>query len=192
MKKMLTVMAGVMIAGSLMSSVAKADVKDVLLGAYKATWSPFPIETIANSGTDADEPIGMPSPITDVKDLKEAEELTGVKLTVPKTIKGYDDITYHIFKDSKLVQVIYKNGDKDSINIRKGESKEDISGDYDEYEKTKKVTIKKYKVTLKGDGKTYSLATWKKGKYAYSVGIYNEDEKGMSLKQIKNIVSKVK
>lgn len=51
------------------------------------------------------------------------------------------------------------------------------------------MTINGYKVTLKGEGKKYMLATWKKGKYSYSVGMY---ENGMSLKQVKNIIKQVK
>jgi len=203
MKKMLTVMAGVVAAGSLMSSIARAD---VILGENKSTWSPYPIEVTANSdvrvGEDEstwspypiegqEEKTGMPNPFTEVKSLKEAEKKTGIKMTAPKKIKGYDKISYEIVKKDKFIQVNYSNDDN-SIIIRKAETKKDVSGDYNKYKNTKKVTVKGCKVKLQGNGKTYSLATWTKSKYSYSVGIYNENKEGMSLKQIKNIIGQVK
>ena len=202
MKKMLTVMAGVVAAGSLMSSIARAD---VILGENKSTWSPYPVEVTAKDnvklGGDESsksansvegEKVGLPNPWSDVKDLKEAEKKTGIKLTAPKKIKGFDEISYQVLlKKDKIVQIDYRKDDNNSVAIRKGISKKDISGDYNEYKNTKKVTVKGNKIKLQGNGKTYSLATWTKGKYSFSVGIYN-DGKGMSLKEIKNIIGQVK
>ena len=208
MKKMLTVVAGVLAAGSLMSSVARVD---VMVGQDKSTWSPYSIgaEAVANAGviTGEDEStwppysigleektvkVGVPDPFTDVKNLKEAEKKTGVKMTAPKKIKGYDEMSYQIMKEEKFVQVSYSKDDKNSITIRKAVAKDDISGDHNKYKNTKKVTVKGYKVKLEGNGKTYSLATWTKGKYSFSVGIYNENKKGVSLKQMKSIIGQVK
>jgi len=206
MKKMLTVVAGVLVAGSLMSSVVRAD---VLVGQDKSTWSPYPIETeaVANAGVmvgqdestwspypiegQEDQAIGMPNPFTEVKSLKEAMKLSGIKLTIPKTIKGYDKISYQAIKEDKFIQVYYRKDDNNYIVVRKAASKKNISGDYTKYKNTKKVTVKGNKVKLQGNGKTYSLATWTKGKYSFSVGIHN-DGKGMSLKEIKNIIGQVK
>ena len=202
MKKMLTVVAGVLAAGSLMSSVARAD---VIVGQDKSTWSPYPVEVTAKDnvklGGDESsksansvegEKVGLPNPWSDVKDLKEAEKKTGIKLTAPKKIKGFDQKSYQVLlKKDKIVQIDYRKDDNNSVAIRKGISKKDISGDYNEYKNTKKVTVKGNKIKLQGNGKTYSLATWTKGKYSFSVGIYN-DGKGMSLKEIKNIIGQVK
>ena len=202
MKKMLTVVAGVLVAGSLMSSVARAD---VIVGQDKSTWSPYPVEVTAKDnvklGGDESsksansvegEKVGLPDPWSDVKDLKEAEKKTGIKLTAPKKIKGFDQKSYQVLlKKDKIVQIDYRKDDNNSVAIRKGISKKDISGDYNEYKNTKKVTVKGNKIKLQGNGKTYSLATWTKGKYSFSVGIYN-DGKGMSLKEIKNIIGQVK
>ena len=202
MEKMLTVVAGVLVAGSLMSSVARAD---VIVGQDKSTWSPYPVEVTAKDnvklGGDESsksansvegEKVGLPNPWSDVKDLKEAEKKTGIKLTAPKKIKGFDQKSYQVLlKKDKIVQIDYRKDDNNSVAIRKGISKKDISGDYNEYKNTKKVTVKGNKVKLQGNGKTYSLATWTKGKYSFSVGIYN-DGKGMSLKEIKSIIGQVK
>ena len=202
MKKMLTVVAGVLVAGSLMSSVARAD---MMVGQDKSTWSPYPVEVTAKDnvklGGDESsksansvegEKVGLPNPWSDVKDLKEAEKKTGIKLTAPKKIKGFDQKSYQVLlKKDKIVQIDYRKDDNNSVAIRKGISKKHIRGDYNEYKNTKKVTVKGNKIKLQGNGKTYSLATWTKGKYSFSVGIYN-DGKGMSLKEIKNIIGQVK
>ena len=199
MKKMLTVVAGVLVAGSLMSSVARAD---VIVGQDKSSWRPYDIAASENDATgtpnvlsDAGEDskkVGLPKPCSDVKDLKDAEKKTGIKLTAPKKIKGFDEISYQVLlKKDKIVQIDYRKDDDNSVAIRKGISKKDISGDYNEYKNTKKVTVKGNKIKLQGNGKTYSLATWTKGKYSFSVGIYN-DGKGMSLKEIKSIIGQVK
>lgn len=226
MKKMLVIMAGVLAAGSIMGSVAKADVivgqdksswspysigtesnGNVRLGEDESTWGPYADEFIANAGVitggdestwspypieGQEEAIGMLNPFTEVKSLKEAEKKTGVKMTAPKKIKGYDKISYEIVKKHKFIQVNYNKDDDNSIVIRKAETKQDISGDYNKYKNTKKITVKGYKVKLQGNGKTYSLVTWTKGKYSFSVGIYNENKKGVSLKQMKSIIGQVK
>jgi len=199
MKKVLTVVAGVLVAGSLMSSVARAD---MMVGQDKSTWSPYPIETeaVANAGVitgqdestwspypiegQEDQAVETPNPFTEIKSLKEAMKLSGIKLTIPKTIKGYDKISYQAIKKDKFIQVYYRKDDDNYIVVRKAVSKKDISGDYTKYKNGNKIK-------LQGNGKTYSLATWTKGKYSFSVGIYN-DGKGMSLKEIKNIIGQVK
>lgn len=126
-----------------------------------------------------------------LKNLKEAEKLTEVKMKAPSKIKGYDEVTYQVIKKDKFIQVNYRKDDDNSITIRKAVYDKDISGDYNEYKNIKKATIKGYKVKFQGNGKTYSLATWTKGKYSFSVGVYNNG-KGISLNQIKNIIARVK
>ena len=171
MKKMLTVMAGIVAAGSLMSSIARAD---VIVGEDKSTWSPYPIEVTADSGVrlgedestwspypiegQTDGKVGLPNTFTDVKSLKEAEKLTGVKMKAPYKIKGYDKVTYQVIKKDKFVQVNYRKDDDNSITIRKAVYDKDISGDYTGYKNSKKVTVKGYKIKLQGNGKTLNSA----------------------------------
>jgi len=35
-------------------------------------------------------------------------KLSGIKLTIPKTIKGYDKISYQAIKKDKFIQVYYR------------------------------------------------------------------------------------
>ena len=151
---------------------------DVRVGEDKSTWSPYPIDW------QTDEMVGLPNPFTDVKNLKEAEKLTGVKMKAPSKIKGYDEVTYQVIKKDKFVQVNYRKDDDNSITIRKAVYDKDISGDYTGYKNSKKVTVKGYKVKLQGNGKTYSLATWTKGKYSYSISL----DKAVTQKEMKDLI----
>ena len=191
MKKMLTVMAGIVAAGSFMCNVAMADTNAAALSRTKLNHITYASKTAEADKTLEDGITQLPNTFEEAKSLKEAEKIAGINMSIPSKIKGYENVSYQVIKEDKFIQVYYEKGENDYIIIRKAVSKEDISGDYNKYENTKKLTVKGYKVTLKGNGKTYTLATWKKGKYAYSVGIYN-DGAGMSLKQVKNIINKVK
>ena len=198
MKKMLTVMAGIVAAGSLISSIARAD---VIVGEDESTWSPYSITTVSDESVEMQDmvstieykiaAVGLPNPYTDVKGLKEAEKLTGVKMKAPSKIKGYDEVTYQVIKKDKLIQIFYKQDNDNSIIIKKAVYDKDVSGDYNKYENRKKITVNGNKIALEGKGRTYFLATWKKGEFSYSVGVYNNGN-GISLKQMKKIVKQVK
>lgn len=86
MKKMLTVMAGIVAAGSLMSSIARAD---VILGEDKSTWSPYPIEVTANSDVRVgeDESTWSPYPIEGQTDGKYSYSISLDKAITQKEMK---------------------------------------------------------------------------------------------------------
>ena len=92
--------------------------------------------------------------------------------------------------DGSVLQVFYKNGDKE-ILIRKAlvSQGKDISGDYNAYDVTKKVSVKgkKGKVTIKGTEKKKNLAVWSDGTYSYS--LYTSA--GMSQKALIRLVKQV-
>ena len=74
--------------------------------------------------------------------------------------------------DGEILQVFYKNGEKELL-IRKAfiSQGKDISGDYNTYDVTQKVSVKgkKGKVTVKGTKEKKYLATWNDGTYSYSI-----------------------
>ena len=92
--------------------------------------------------------------------------------------------------DGLVLQVFYKSGDKE-ILIRKAliSQGKDISGDYNVYDVTKKVSVKgkKRKVTIKGTEKKKNLAVWSDGNYSYS--LYTSA--GMSQKALIRLVKQV-
>ncbi len=131
----------------------------------------------------------IPNPWKEYTSVKDAENAVGFSVKLPKKISGYTkDMIQAI--DGSFLQVFYKNGNKE-ILIRKAlvSQGKDISGDYNVYDVTKKVTVKgkKGKVTIKGTEKKKNLAVWSDGTYSYS--LYTSA--GMSQKALIRLVKQV-
>lgn len=114
---------------------------------------------------------------------------SGIFRKASEKISGYTkDMIQAV--DGLVLQVFYKSGDKE-ILIRKAliSQGKDISGDYNVYDVTKKVSVKgkKRKVTIKGTEKKKNLAVWSDGTYSYS--LYTSA--GMSQKALIRLVKQV-
>lgn len=88
-----------------------------------------------------------------------------------------------------MIEVIYEAVDDsdDAIYIRKGSGTDDISGDYNSYSESKKVSVGSYNVTMKGDNGTVSLVTWTDGEFSYAVSTPKMSEEFVTaiIKQMK-------
>lgn len=131
----------------------------------------------------------IPNPWKEYTSVKDAENAVGFSVKLPKKISGYTkDMIQAV--DGLVLQVFYKSGDKE-ILIRKAlvSQGKDISGDYNVYDVTKKVSVKgkKRKVTIKGTEKKKNLAVWSDGTYSYS--LYTSA--GMSQKALIRLVKQV-
>lgn len=133
--------------------------------------------------------VEIPNPFTECATLEEAAALSGFSLIAPEKIEGYSQKTITVI-ENEMIQVLYHNADEysdlsdeelneidwekagfmpDNVLIRKAISDEDISGDYNEYENTKTVSVNDLQVTLRGNSENVNVATWKDGKYAYAI-----------------------
>ena len=65
-------------------------------------------------------------------------------------------------------------GDGQSLSYRKARGTEDISGDYNEYQNEKHLTITGLDVLLKGNSEKYTLVSWTDGTYAYTLSFEQE------------------
>ena len=65
-------------------------------------------------------------------------------------------------------------GDGQSLSYRKAKGTEDISGDYNEYQNDKHLTIHGLDILLKGNSEKYTLAVWTDGTYAYALSFEQE------------------
>lgn len=135
------------------------------------------------------------NPYQEVSSLAEAAAITGFDLAVPDAPEDYPDMTIQVI-DSSMIEVIYENkanetaeGTDEGYRIRKAAGNADISGDYNEYADTRTEKIGDYDVTLKGDGKTISVATWTAGGYSYAVDAENHP---MDLNMARTIIGCVK
>lgn len=139
-----------------------------IVGCQKKGPEPI-VDPIKEDGDDA----LVVNPFKEVETMEEAEKLAGFKMVLPEDLPEDTTQNYIEVAEKEMIQVNYNNKEK-NILIRKAKSSEDISGDYNEYENTKEITVGNKKVTVKGNGENLSLATWTEGDFAYSVGVVYE------------------
>ena len=111
-------------------------------------------------------------------------------LKVVSGIKGYKQ-TKSSWINKKTLQICYrqkKGKSRNEITIRKARGKGDISGVHNKWKKTTLITVNGKKVKLRGNTKTVSVATWRSGKYTYSVVFL----KPVRVKTMINLVKKIK
>jgi hypothetical protein len=113
-----------------------------------------------------------PSAVHDQQTFASAEELSAaVGFEVPEIVSlpfdKAESIEYSRI-GAGLAQVVYSYGDSE-LTFRKAPGEDDISGDYNVYEKEETVDVDGAAVTLKGDGKGCCLAVWTDGEYSYSL-----------------------
>ena len=138
---------------------------------------------VSNNGDE----VMVVSPMQTVDTLAEAESTTGFGLEVPESIKDTDlsEITV-IAGDT--IQADYAKNDEVFISIRKAKGNEDISGDYNTYDRVETIDVNGNDVTIKGTGDTCYLATWTDNGYSYSFSAFN----GMSKDDIVCLIEKIK
>lgn len=125
--------------------------------------------------------------LTECNSLSEAEELSGVDVTGLDTIKGYDENKIFAVKD-EMVELHYKRGD-DSITVRKAAGKNGVSVDNLSYDKSTSQKVKGCKVSLKGTGKKFFVATWTKGNYSYALISANGQTKKTMTALVKSVIN---
>ena len=68
----------------------------------------------------------------------------------------------------ETAQITFRAGESD-VTYRKALSEEDVSGDYNEYEDVKQISLEGVDVTLKGGADGFALALWQKDGYSCSL-----------------------
>lgn len=147
------------------------------------------ISTDSRTWGPQNDNVEIPSPFVDCTTLEEAAAFSGFSLIAPDKIEGYSQKTITAI-ENEMIQVLYHNDDEyselseeelneidwekvdfmpDDVLIRKAISDDDVSGDYNEYENTKTVSVNDLPVTMRGNGERVNVATWKNGEYAYAI-----------------------
>ena len=83
-----------------------------------------------NVGDTDGESVQIPNPFVDCDTVEEAEDLCGMKISVPDSISGYGEKSVSVM-DKQMIQVMFTN-DNDDMTFRKAFGSDDISGDYNE------------------------------------------------------------
>ncbi len=114
--------------------------------------------------------VQLPNPWQDCETLKEAETVAGFAfpLTLDKQYqKGYTEISLRSI-GNKLMERNFQKGEH-RLTFRKGNAQVDVSGDYNNYVKSKRYDLDGVRLTLNGGDKGFTLAVWTAGQYGYSI-----------------------
>ena len=128
--------------------------------------SVFAAESPETPVISAQEGEQIPNPLKEYTSVKDAENAVGFSVKLPKKISGYTkDMIQAV--DGLVLQVFYKNGDKEVL--------------------IRKALVSQGKDMIKGTEKKKNLAVWSDGTYSYS--LYTSA--GMSQKALIRLVKQV-
>lgn len=132
----------------------------------------------------------IPNPYYTFDTLEEAAKIAGFSITLPdeKDLPDWIIRTDYRATKSNLMEIIYPGDEeyKREIRLRKAiTDKEDMSGDYNSYEKESKIAIGDKEVTIRMNGNLIYGAIWRNNEFAYSVHISD----GMKEDDLKRLIS---
>lgn len=121
------------------------------------------------------------NPWQEVTSVQEAKDICGFTIDVPDNIDS--GAIESIQVTDNIIEVNYDN----DISIRKGNTNEDISGDYNDYSNVIEQTINNINVTLKGNDNNYNSVVYYVNQYCYSIYSVN----GISIDLIAYVVNNI-
>ena len=130
---------------------------------------------------------GVPSPFVDYKTVEEAKAAVKFDAAVPSKIPTGYELTYVGVISGETLHLDYTNKDK-TITFRTAKGDVDISGDYNEYKSLSKIKVGNKDITVKGDGKTISNATWTNKEMTYAIYADN----GIGEKELTAMIDSIK
>lgn len=112
--------------------------------------------------------VEIPNPFVDCDTMEDAEKIAGFDMAEPVNIpEGYTQKLIQAVEND-MIQIFYANGEK-TILIRKAEGRQDISGDYNEYNENNTVTVDGIEVSTKGEEGKINVAVWTYGDFSYAI-----------------------
>lgn len=127
------------------------------------------------------------SPYVEYNSVDELKENVNINAKIPDKIRNYKSYSYSV-AFSNMAEIEYSNGSDNILyRLEKGEVAEDISGDYNNYENIKKLTVDNTKVTIKGNENSYKVAVWYKNGVNYSLS----SEQGLKIEDIQSLINEI-
>lgn len=108
--------------------------------------------------------------IVEVSSVEELSKTVGFEVSEPGNLPFESESVVYTAYWAEMAEIIYTN-DEQTAAFRKGIGSDDVSGDYNSYELTSEISVNDINATLKGNGETYTLATWTDGEFAYSLSL---------------------
>ena len=142
-------------------------------------------DTETNTDDIEDEFVCGGNPFGDYDSIDELKKQVGYNFKIPKYMpSGYKTDNISLMFE-KLIQISYTNN-TNTIIYRTEKTDEDVSGDYNVYEKTEKEQINDNTVTMKSSDDKYYVGTWN-DESSYSVSSTDGIEKEEMKKIIENV-----
>lgn len=127
------------------------------------------------------------SPYVEYNSVDELKENVNINAKIPDKIRNYKSYSYSV-AFSNMAEIEYSNGSDNILyRLEKGEVAEDISGDYNNYENIKKLTVDNTEVTIKGNEDVYKVAVWYKNGVNYSLS----SEQGLKIEDIQSLINEI-
>jgi hypothetical protein len=128
----------------------------------------------------------IPNPFTDCDTLDDAAAIAGFSISLPDTAAGYSRSAISAI-ENEMIDVRYTDESDNEICIRKGTEKDDISGDYNEYDENSTVNADGLSVNIRGNDGLVFAASWQSGDYSYSI----TSDLGLAKTDIETLVSEI-
>lgn len=108
--------------------------------------------------------------IVEVSSVKELSETVGFDVVEPWKLPFTPKSVVYTAYWTEMAEITYSNDEKTAV-FRKGIGSDDVSGDYNSYELTRKISLNNIDVTLKGRNEKYTLAVWTDSEFSYSLSL---------------------
>lgn len=137
---------------------------------HLATRQPTRSSTVVDQLPETEPVVNLPNPIVEYPTLAAAINAVGFSLDDQEDLLSTYQPSYSVI-DNRILQIAYHD-DLQTITLRKAlADNEDISGDYNIYQKNALATLGEENIaaTLRGDDGMISSAYWQLGDYSYSL-----------------------
>jgi len=133
------------------------------------------LSTIGNNG------------IVEVSSVEALSETVDFEVVEPGNLPFKPENVVYTSYWAEMAEIVYTNGEQTAV-FRKGIGSDDVSGDYNSYELTGKISVNNINVTLKGNDEAYTLAIWTDGAFAYSLALSEEIDETAWIKILQTMI----
>ena len=144
-----------------------AETKQAIVTIYEDLEGNVSIIDISDTEEQGTGGFGIANPFVEVSSLEEAAGGAGFEMEAPEKVEGFEGKRISYIQGT-LIQVVYGAQDNE-LCIRKGAGEDDISGDYEVYEKEEEMTAGGKTVLTKANADGIYTATWTEEGYAFAV-----------------------
>ena len=144
-----------------------AETKQVIVTVYEDLDGNVSVTDISDAEEQGTGGFGIANPFVEVSSLEEAAPGAGFEMEAPGEVEGFEGKRISYIQGT-LIQVVY-GAEGSELCIRKGAGEDDISGDYEVYEKEEEMTAGGKTVLAKANADGIYTVTWTEDGYAFAI-----------------------